>query len=119
MSAIDANFVYTVYVCALLTFVPWGCTNKQDREPVTEQPVAAPTSTIQPSIGNDPEPGVSPVGGPDVPFDGGKPEALGTALPTSTTNPASVAPPMPREGIVFNIYSELLKGSLSCDEVKP
>jgi hypothetical protein len=115
MSANDASFISTFLVCALLTFVPLGCTNKQGREPVVEQPVASPTSTIQPSLGNEPEPGASPVGGADVPFDGSKPEALGTALPGVSSTPSSAQ----REGIVFNVYSELLKSSLTCEEAKP
>lgn len=118
MSAINANFIHAFCGCALLVVASVACINKQEREAVVEQPVASPTSTRPTGTGDNLEPGTANSGESDVPFDGGRPEALGTAIPGNSPSTGSGQSAAPLESAVFNIYGELLKGSLSCEEVK-
>jgi len=94
-----------------------GCTQKTDRQPMDEGPVASPTTTATPQAS---------ASGPEVPFDGGRPEDLqpmNTPQEMPQVHPedhmadhVSTERPSKTENPTFNIYEELLKGTLSCAE---
>lgn len=89
-----------------------GCTNPPERVELPTGPVASPTSTVDSdgatgTASPDPQPE-----GPLVPFDGGRPEDLGTV-------PNEAREGSPVSGPVADIYQELTGASRVCMEEKP
>ncbi|MEN9809699.1 MAG: hypothetical protein RLZZ488_1266 [Pseudomonadota bacterium] len=101
---------YCVLSCGLMV----ACTAPKERETIVSPPVAGPTSTPTQDTPSPADSGSPAVNQPDVPFDGGQPEAVGTALP-----PAVGEPGLPSSaGASFDIYAELWKGAVVCAEDK-
>ncbi len=123
MSAVGACRIPILSAVVWLSMACTGCTAKQPREVSEPTPVAAPTSTVSPDGAQTPEAGQPSSSAADVPFDGARPEALGTALPAhaarETAVPASPTPDLrrPADGLAtgyFDVYATLLGGSLVC-----
>lgn len=125
MSAVDAIRIPMTQLLCFILAGALGCTLKSNTPAPDKVPVATPTSKV-PSVDSDqPRDGQSP----DVPFDGSKPEALGTALPqteaTKSTNSSTATPAAdphkdasPSAQQTFDVYSVLFGSSLGCEGEK-
>jgi|GEM_PF-3165744 len=140
MWASDAIFKRVVQVGWVALMVGVGCTRKSDPVPVPAGAGGSPTSTPAPGSDLDEGKGQRGEAPPDIPFDGGKPEALGIPTPQKSNpdSPSGTAPaPQPNSGTadgtsptatdssspggagkIRDIYTQLLSGSLSCAEDK-
>lgn len=111
----SASHVLTIR-CVLsflgLLLAQLACTNRFGREPITDRPVAGATSTPLPLATESQEPGPRSSSEPDVPFDGARPEALAVTTPSAPT-PTPTAR-VTGSSVVFDVYRELLQGSLVC-----
>lgn len=118
MSAIGAFMRCASACCFLALALMVGCTAKKERESIAPPPVAGPTSTPSqdtPSTAVSDSPATNQ---PDVPFDGGQPEALGTARPSNAGELIQTPAAVSARGLEFDIYVELWRGTLVCAEDK-
>jgi hypothetical protein len=117
MSAVDKyrKRVTWAYLCVPVALA--ACSLRSRRPDADRVPVAAPTLT---------PPVQTPAGQPDgrsldVPFDGSKPEALGTAAPANA-EPQPAAEPLKESpagsGKVFDVYAMLQGAAPACDGEK-
>lgn len=119
MSAIGASLFSLLLAVGGLLMGAASCTAKSERDPIVNGPVAGPTSTARPLVVESPENGPRSSSEPDVPFDGGKPEALGTAQPDPKATTSGKTVSDNSVGAGFDIYRELWAGSQQCAEEKP
>ena len=116
----NGAFIRCASACCVLSFgLMVGCTAPKERETIVSPPVAGPTSTPIQDTPSTADSGSPVVDEPDVPFDGGQPEAIGTARPSASGVPVQSPTAGTSTGAPFDIYAELWKGALVCAEDKP
>jgi hypothetical protein len=118
MSAVDATRVRIACLLLYSIAIAAGCTSKKVPNASGTAPVATPTSTPEQQQNQ------MTGSGPDVPFDGGRPEALGTALPQIEANRAGGSVPADPKADsskdspspLFDVYGMLTGSSAVCEE---
>lgn len=106
------------FFCGILSLMS-ACIKNTGNVEVPVRPVASPTSTQDPQFGS----GEQEASEPDVPFDGGRPEALGVPSPSTGAPVSPASPTSSGEAQILDrtadIYSELIGQSLSCEGTIP